>query len=296
MEVHQSQLSSWARCPEAVRLEGLGYKRKQLSPTAYGSVIHWAILNVFEQARAAGDSAETAKKAAVESFKYYWQPDRIESITEPVDEWLPRSSHSELLERGIAAIEWFCGWAAQDLASLLATEYSFSVEIPGTIDDETGEPHVLKGTVDRLSAGYRKRILTLYVDDVKSGKTYWNLRYHPQFSSYGMASLDPSFWTGQHGEEGFGYERGMELFHQFVKAPRFGRWIGLKDSKVYDAGYRGEKDYRRFAHAVNQMCRSIQLDVYPLTLSGDACTHCDQAAHCADIGRPDRDHGAPFSA
>jgi hypothetical protein len=48
----------------------------------------------------------------------------------------------------------------------------------------------------------------------------------------------------------------------------------MRTIKVQDAGWRGPKDYTRFALAVEQIVASMKAEIYPLSLSGETCQFC----------------------
>lgn len=293
--IHQSELSSYARCAEAYRIERTGIKPAQLSATAWGTCLHWACLEVFEQQYRTGTPFKQASRAAIDSFVHVWHPANISELTEPVERWLPRQTWAGLLSQGQSAIRWYAEWskdAGDD--ELLATEYSFQVDIPGTWDVELQQPHKLAGTIDRLSFQWFKRYPTVRICDLKSGRTKTYLRHSVQFSAYCLATTQESFWTGGgDGEDGFGEERGKELFGRFKLAYRRADWVSLRDLDVLDAGFRGEKDYARFAVAAGQLQDAIKLNNYPLSLSGEVCMYCSFRDQCAGIGLPDDMHGSP---
>lgn len=291
--VHQSDISSWIRCPTAYRYQRANQPRRQNSATAYGSVIHHA-LEVFERLRHTETvSFESAVSHAVETFAWYWHPANIESICEPVDLWLPRQGYSDLRARGMKAIADYAHLVRADDHELLATEYGFQVPIAGTWDEDSGEPHVLAGTIDRLAVRWYTGRPVLAVDDYKSGKEYRYLRQNLQFSAYCYATTRQEFWTGWRGEDGFGALRGMELHTRFAAYARRGTWINMRTVKFQDAGWRGPDDYTRFATAVEQIVASMKADIYPLSLSGETCQFCDYRDICAGVGVPDNDHGRP---
>jgi hypothetical protein len=291
--IHQSDLSSWIRCPAAFNYSRLGWPQEQNSAAAYGTVMHHSLL-VFERLRAEGASVDSAARSAQETFVHYWNPINIDSLTEPVKKWLPRQSYGGLRAKGIKVIGEFADLVRYDDAELLATEYAFQVPIQDTWDELLGEPHILAGSIDRLVARRYKRHLVLGVDDYKSGKEYTYLRQNLQFTAYCYASTTPEFWSGWRGEDGFG-ERGPEMHQRFSGAARRGTWINLKQLKFQDAGWRGPKDYKRFAVAVNQVAASIQADIYPMTLVGEVCTFCPFRENCCGVGVAEDAHGAPGS-
>jgi ATP-dependent helicase/DNAse subunit B len=293
--VHQSDLSSWVRCPSAFMYSRQGQPGKQLSATAYGSVMHHA-LECFERLHRGGSGSNSeftdAVDAAVETFTHYWHPTNIDTICQPVDTWLPRQGYAELRSRGINAIRTWAALTRYDDQVLLATEYSFQVPIDGTWDEDTGEPHILAGTIDRLAVRKEKRRPYLAVDDFKTGVQKKYLRHNVQFTAYCYATTKPEFWSGWRGEDGFG-EQGAALYERFKPYARRGTWIDMKKVQPVNAGWRGPEDYRRFALAVEQITASMAADIYPLNLSGETCEYCEFKSICTGTGVPENDHGAP---
>lgn len=290
---HQSDLSSWARCAAQVGYKRAGLPDKTNSAAVYGSVMHHA-LQVLERELNTGTPFETALQKALETFAWYWNPLNTDQICDPVpaDGWLPQQGYSQLRVKGLDTIRKYADLIRFDNHELLATEYPFIVPLPGTWDDELGEPHWLAGSVDRLAARHYLRQLALCIDDYKTGKEYVALRYNLQFSGYALASLQREFWVGARGEDGFG-DRGEEMFQRFQGAGRRGTWINLRTIKFQDAGWRGPIDYSRFTLAVEQMHASIKADIFPLSISGSVCQYCDFRNICGGTGLPDSDHGKP---
>lgn len=273
---HQSDLSAWSRCSAQVGYQRAGLPSKTNSAAAYGSVMHHAVLVVLERQLAQGVAFEQAVAASVDTFLHYWSPAHIEDITEPVpaDGWLPGYKYSDLRSKGVEAIRQYADLIRFDETERLATEFNFNVAIEGTWDEALGEPHRLAGSIDRLGARFYSRKPVVAVDDLKTGRDYPGLRHNIQFSAYCFATTQLSFWTGDRGEDGFGVERGTELYQRFLHAGRRGTWISIKQMKFLDAGWRGPTDYSRFALAIEQMHASIQADIFPLSISGAVCTYC----------------------
>lgn len=144
--------------------------------------------------------------------------------------------------------------------------------IDGTWDEELGEPHYLAGSVDRLAVRFYRRALTVCIDDSKSGKEQTYLRHNVQGTAYSYATTKREFWVGHRGEDGFGEERGEELYQRFQTAGRRFTWINLRTIKFQDGGWRGPHDYARFALAIEQLAALTAADVYPLSISGEACS------------------------
>lgn len=308
MLFHQSDISAWGRCPAQFGYRRAGMPQSTSSAMAYGSVMHHAI-QVFEtalhEARIACNNKvrspeynqkfNEAIQVTLETFVHFWNPMNIEAICDPVpaDGWLPRQGYSEMRKRGIDAIRKYADLIRYDDHELLGAEYSFNVPILGTWDDDLNEPHVLAGSIDRLAARHYKRNLTLCVDDYKTGKEYKYLRQNLQFTAYCYATTRPEFWTGWRGEDGFGEERGMKLYERFKDCARRGTWINMRRFEFQDAGFRAQTDYDRFALAVSQIAESIKHDIFPLTISGEACTYCDYRNVCGGVGVADDAHGQP---
>lgn len=291
MLIHQSDLSAYSRCAAEY-----GYKRAGLpddgnSATAFGNVMHYA-LEVFERTRVT-EGWEAAVNAATQTFTHYWNPIHIEAICPPVppNGWLPRQGYMELRARGVDSIRKFADLVKYDDVELLATEYSFVVPIEGTWDEELEQPHMLGGTIDRLAVRHYRRVPCLVVEDLKTGKDYRFLRQNLQFTAYCYATTHPLFWTGNAGEEGFGAERGAELYERFRNVGRRGTWINLQKFKFQDAGWRADQDYARFRLAVTQFALAVQADIFPLSISGETCTYCSFRDVCGGIGVPDDDYG-----
>lgn len=291
--LHQSDLSSWTRCPTAFMYGKQGLPRKQLSATAFGSVVHHA-LETFERLNASDENTFTqAVEAAIATFDHYWHPMNIETICQPVDVWLPKHSYTELRRIGIENIQTYAQLSRFDESTLLATEIGFQVPIPGTWDHQLEQEHILAGTIDRLALRKVNGKAYVSVEDFKTGREQRYLRQNLQFTAYCLATTLPQFWEGWNGEDGFGAQ-GNELYERFKPLPRRGTWIDMKQVKHKDAGWRGPEDYRRFALAADQIVASWQADIYPLSLSGEYCTFCDYASVCAGVGVPDAKHGAPL--
>ncbi len=292
MQIHQSDVSAWARCPQAMYLQRQGHKGVQTSALSFGTVMHYA-LEVFEREWRSGTRWVTAKAMAIDTFKHYWHPLNIENVTTPVEVWLRGQSYAGLARIGVEGLTWYAEYARDADEELLATEYSFQVPIEGTWDYDLDEPHILVGTIDRLAARYYKGVLVIEVGDYKTGKDYTYLRQNIQFSAYCMASTRREFWAGWRGEDGFG-ERGPDLFDRFKTTPRRGAWFSLRGKKVMDAGWRGPDDYARFALAVEQITASMKADIYPLSITGENCSYCTFRSICGGTGVPADNHGAPL--
>jgi CRISPR/Cas system-associated exonuclease Cas4 (RecB family) len=280
--LHQSDLKSYGRCAEQYRLQQAGAPREQLSATAYGSVMHHA-LHVLERT---GNL-----QAALETFEFYWHPLNIEAICEPVQIWITGQSYGSLRLRGLDAIRKYHDLGKFKVGELLALEFEFVVPIHGTVDRQTGEPHYLGGTVDRLNLTSYQRKPVVAAEDFKTGKRPEYLRHDLQGTAYCYASEQPEFWIGNPAwnTDGFGLERGTDLLQRTDGAARRFTWIDLKALKYVDGGFRGPRDYERFRLAVQSIADAIQAEIFPLSISGEHCQHCPFRAICGGVGLDDRD-------
>lgn len=266
--------------------------RKQTSAIAYGVVMHHC-LHLLEYLVAHGTPLVEALDTALAEFVKVWDPiNGFGGLTEkvPDDGWLRGQGFSELRLKGIQALRTYADQMRFDQMESLGLEYSFMVPVDGTWDDKLGEPHILAGTVDRLATRFHKRIQTLCVDDYKTGKTQHYLQHNLQFTAYLYATTKQEFWVGWRGEDGFGAERGQELFERFTDTPRRAFWWNFKELKVQDAGFRNDVHYARFRLALNQLAASVEADIYPLTISGEACTYCEYRDVCGGLPVPSEDY------
>lgn len=277
MNIHQSDLGSYKRCGEQHRRQLNGEQGKQLSATAFGSVMHHA-LHTLERHR--------DLDLALQTFDYYWHPLNIELVCRPVEEWIMKQSYSSLLAKGRETLKRYWDLKQYDDEEVLALEYPFTVPIVGTYDETTGQPHHLVGTVDRLSLRRYRRELHVCLDDWKTGRKPRYLRHHIQFTAYAYASTRQEFWTGWDSDvlpDGFGEERGYNLFKRLGQAPRHGWWINVMGGPDWiDAGLREDRDYRRFTHAVDQYVKARRAEIYPLNIDGEICQFCPFRDDCPE--------------
>lgn len=299
--IHQSDLAAWQRCPAEFAYSAANVREDQNSASAWGTVMHHA-LHVMERFR--------DLDRAIETFLYFWHPLNIDQVTEPVpqDGWLPRQDYNTLRQKGVEALRRYAELSNYDEHEVLALEYDFIVPVAGT-------PHYLAGTIDRLAVRWHRKLETLCIDDYKSGRQKWGLRYNVQGSAYAYASLCREFWTGHQAtglrpfrgavtytSKGFSEEpeRAAELMQRFRliedndPAPRLFTWINLKENKWVNGGYRSTIDYQRLQLAVTQIAASIHANIYPLNISGETCQFCNFRKHCGLSGLPDAEHGAPL--
>lgn len=309
--IRQSDISSWAYCQlrkfyeDSARRDPNADQPARLSATQFGSVVHFAVM---QMEKAHHEGREDALQVGLTTFEYYWHPENIGAITEPVNEWLPRDTYGGLRERGQSLLRTYYGVFTKDDSYLLGLEYEFAV--PMTVN---GRLHTLTGTVDRLSI--RRHHLKPYisVDDLKTGKRPFYLRYNTQGGFYAYATTLPEFWTGwpdsgcealdTFGDEligslddrfaSWGYKLHRGSHWELPLASRRFRWIDLKDIKFVDGGWRVEQDYGRLALAVDAYVSACEAGVYAVNTVGEVCRYCSFRNTCAGVGLPRESIGAP---
>lgn len=306
-----SQLASWARCPlqkyyeQQAKADPTAPQPKQLSRTAYGSVMHFALM-LMEQLTLEG--AEDALERAIATFEHYWNPANIAEICPPVDEWIIRETYSGLRERGRITLRTMYEVLAHEESWPLGLEYEFHV--PMTID---GRTHTIRGFVDRLTVRKHQRKPYLSFDDYKAGKQPTFLRYNQQGTLYAWASTTPEFWLGWEDSglgalETFSAEtigRLEELFSSWgyglhggshwegpLASRRF-RWLNLQEAKAVDGGWRNERDYARLHLSVDAYVRACEAEVYSPTTTGEICRYCAFRTTCGGVALPDEFDGEP---
>lgn len=278
MMIHQSDLQSFNRCGEAHRRELNGQRGPILSATAYGSVIHHA-LHTLERT--------LDLQLALNTFDHYWHPMNIDAIAEgPVEEWIARDSYGGLRTKGMELLKRYYDLVQyREEEELLALEFPFAIPLP-FVDETTGEPHILLGTVDRLALRLERRKLAVEIDDWKSGRKKSYLRNAIQWTGYAWASTSPLFWTGNpaYYTEGFGTERGTELFERLAKAERHGWWIDVSGTtpKWNDCGPRVERDFIRFFRVIENYVAARRHNIFPLAYEGEVCQFCTFRDTCPE--------------
>lgn len=294
--IRQSDLEAYSRCAQQKKLynqveQGLLTPPGNLSATVFGTVVHHA-LQTLESLHHQGRA--DALKVALATFEHYWKPENLVDL-EPggIQVWLPRQTYGGLRTRGLNNLRAYWEVLKADDGLLMALEHTF--EVPVELAMPTGpEVHTLTGTVDRLSLRTFNRKPYLSVDDFKSGKKSTYLRYKTQWTVYSYASLHPEFWA----DWGDMLDPMVEALHRkkmrlyvgdecplcragthdpspWLAIPRRGRWISIRDTfGVHDTGWRLPNDYARLLTALVEYVRANELDVFPLTMSGDTCTYC----------------------
>jgi hypothetical protein len=270
MLIHQSDLQSMNRCGEQHRRQINGQQGKQLSATAYGSVLHHA-LHTLERTR--------DLTLALNTFEHFWHPLNIDAICQPVEEWIARDSYGSMRLKGLELLKRY--W---DLKQYDDEEEVLALEIPFVVPiGDTG--HHLAGTIDRLAVRKIRGRRTLCIDDWKSGRKKTYLQHNVQHIAYAYATTRPEFWIGSpaHHTEGFGV-RGPELAERFAAMTRRGYWIDCSGTtpKWNDCGIKTERDYARFFHAAAMYTRAREAGIFQLAITGDVCQFCPFRDECPE--------------
>ena len=313
--IRQSDLSSWSRCQlekfydDRAANEYDAPQPAALSATEFGSVIHYCVMNM-EQAMHEG--REDALQVGLDLFKHYWDLDNMTALpgVRRITEWLPRQTYGGLRERGRITLKTYYGLLKDDKSWPLALEYTFAV--PLEID---GRLHTVTGTVDRLSIRQASRGKPyVSVDDLKTGKRPYFLRYNMQGTTYCWATTMPEFWlgwpeSGMGALEHFDDELMGRLTHLFSRwsyrlhrgethsesplASRRFRWIDLKEIKFADGGWRVDQDYERMKLAIDAYVRGNEAGVYSINTTGEICRYCSHKGNCGGVGLAPETAGAP---
>ena len=310
--ISASAIGSWSYCqlrryyelrarhvPEAPR-------GTQLSATAFGSVMHAAIMHME---LAIHEERDNPLGVALKFFEHYWSPANITAICPPIDEWLPRETWEGLLNRGRYVLRtYYHDMAVRKDSYLMALEHSFAVPL-----EVRGRTHTIIGAVDRLEIRRHYRKPYIGVDDLKTGRRPFYLRYNTQGSMYAYASSKREFWEGwpESGatDPGTPFPRDVmaELQSRFASygfavhdgqkdlktASRRFRWVDLKDMKMVDGGWRGPRDYARLVLAIDAYVRASEAEIYSVNAEGEKCRYCPFRGICGGTGLPAESEGAP---
>ena len=294
IKIRQSDLGSFQRCAQQVKLERTYGEGETLSATVFGTVVHYALM-VMEQLH--NEGREDACEVAVATFLYYWEPEHLPTLQEMqgdppvgIQVWLPRQSYGGYRDRGVRGLRLYYEYLKNDTGILLALEHQFTVPI-----EVDGEMHELTGTVDRLALRWHNRKPILSIEDAKTGKKPTFLRFATQWTVYSYASTQPEFW--------YAFDnRGFDEIHAnlakkkldfcensdgYDLLARRGRWLSFRDGfAVSDAGWRTDADYRRLKVHLREYIKANRADVFPLTVEGQVCTYCQFSRNGTCGGEP----------
>lgn len=254
MRIRQSRLKQFADCPNQYRYaEVLGLGSESVgSLTVLGSVWHYSV-EVYE--RLGGDLG-----SALATFEYYWA--HPEELGFTIDFWHRRTTFDSLLKRGrkmLIRYDELAPWGGD----VIGTELRFEVPLGS---------HVLEGTIDKLVKHQGQRLLT--VVDYKTGSHVpEKLKYNLQFTAYCYATERPEFWE----------QLGLpDDYYRYAGWKRSGEWFHARNTKVFNAGYRGAWDYKRLRYMADEMERSIEENIFILDYSGVTCGYCAFVDICGD--------------
>lgn len=253
MQVSPSRLRTFGNCANQYKYKYvLQLGGDQVGAlTVAGSVIHYA-LEVHDQF---GQNLQQA----LDTFDYYWNNPK--ELGETIDYYPPRVNHESIRSNAHEMIRRYHDSVPWKKGKLIGTEIRFEVPLGR---------HTLRGIIDRLDL----RANRLEIIDHKTGSYIpKNLRHDLQFTSYLYATTQPEFWEQVPGDYAGFWEEAETL-------PRFGIWHDVRNNKTVHAGERTVADYHRLELAVNQMEAALEADVYPLSISGDACGWCAWSEIC----------------
>lgn len=311
--ISASAIGSWSRCQLQrfyelrARHDPDAPKGSQLSATAYGSVMHSAIM---QMEKAHHEGRADALDMALRYFEHYWHPANIAAICPPIDEWLPQQTWNGLLDRGRFILrQHFDNVVKSREQYLIALEHQFAVPF-----EVAGRTHTLTGAIDRLMIARYQRRPYIAIDDLKTGRRKYYLRYNTQGGFYAYATTQPEFWSGGFEKSGlpdmqaFPDEAMASMEERFatygfrihaggdpglkLSARKF-RWIDLQNNKTIDGGWRVAQDYARLALAIDAYVRASEAEIYSVNAEGEICRYCPFRHVCGGVGLPADGVGAP---
>lgn len=262
MQVRQSTLKQWAKCPLIYKHSEIdGLSREQSGSLTYGSILHDCVLWM---------EVHQDVEGAVRRFKEFWLAPTLLDPIYAVDYYVKGTSWKRFMEQGPIVLRNWWSIIRWDSALTLAREHTF--EVPIGQDGNT-----LCGTIDKLEIRFRAAVNSYVVQvvDYKSDKktpTYGYLADDLQFSAYCYATTRPEFWAS--------LPRGPELFAQYRELPRYGEWVQLTAPRRMDAGVREQRHYNRIAMAVDALAQSVAMRIFVPTISGESCRYCEFRKPC----------------
>lgn len=273
MIVRQSMIKAFMDCALKYKYEHIdGLPREQSSALTWGSVMHESVERL--EVAMESDDEDTRQNALDSTLTWFtdaWaEPAKVLGPEYEIDYYLPRTSWQSLYDEGKEILTRWHGHQQWESDVVLAREYTFTVDVPGT-------EHQLSGTLDRLALRYVGKLgrNVVQVVDYKTSKrrpTYDYLQHDLQFTAYSFATERPEFWTG--------IENGEEIYERMKDAPRHNEWIHLRGPHRLDAGERTANHYMRLIYAIDQIADSIAMGIFVPDISGTNCTFCDFRKEC----------------
>lgn len=265
IDVRQSDLKLWQRCPLMYRYQNIDHlPREQSGSLSFGSIIHLCVLHL---------EVEQDLAAAIAMFRKFWaEPSSVDAEFK-VDFYVRGTNWKKYLAEGERILRHWWSLIQWESDVVLGREFGFSVPI--------GDGHTLNGTIDKLAIRFIPSINSrvVLVSDYKSNKklpTYEYLAEDLQFSAYSYATTRPEFWAT--------IPDGPEIFQRVETFPRYGEWVQLTGPKRMDAGERTQRHYNRLTMAINALAESVAMRIFVPTISGESCKWCDYRKPC---GLPD---------
>lgn len=261
MQVRQSDLKTWSRCPLQYRYQHIDkLPRTQSGSLTFGSILHDCVLFLEEQQDLEG---------AVQRFHRFWIDPTLLDAEYAIDYFVRGTNWRKYAAEGEKVLRDWWGIIQWESDVVLAREYEFDVPI--------GDGHVLHGTIDKLVLRYRADLgrQVVLISDYKTNNkapTYDYLAEDLQFTAYAYATEVPSFWDNLPG--------GAELYEKTKNLDRYGEWVALKGPKRMDAGERTQQQYGRLVYAVNALAESVALRIFVPNISGESCRYCDFRSNC----------------
>ncbi len=252
MLIRQSRLKQFADCPRQWYYEHVlkQAEEKVGSLTVLGSIWHYA-MEVYV-------TLDNDLETALASFTYYWAHPWELGYT--IDFWHRRTTHDSLLKRGrnmLIRYDELAPWEGH----VIGTEIGFSVPLGS---------HTLTGHIDKLLEHPGQTTIEV-VDYKTAAMVPEKLKYNVQFTSYCYATERPEFWEGIDQPD---------AFFEYAGWKRRGQWFHARNTKVFNAGYRTELDYKRLLLMADEMERSIEAGIYPIDYSGETCGYCPFVETC----------------
>jgi hypothetical protein len=257
MQIRQSDLKAWARCPLAWKYKQQGFPDGQGLAAVYGTVIHacveWMEINADLE-------------GALQLFDHMWtDPQNLLGDRGRIDYIEYGRSIAKGFEEGPKALKgwWRCYQWESDV--VLAREYPFTINLPNG--------HSIHGTIDRLQERITPQGRILVVADFKTAKrpTYDYLQDDLQFTMYCYASTFPEFWEGLP----------PGSFERYQNHPRYGEWLQVRGKvERLPAGVRNETHYRQLTYAIDAIARSIEANIFVPNISGTTCKFCSFRTQC----------------
>lgn len=260
MQIRQSDIQTWQRCPLQWRFRHIDKLTEgRSSAPEFGTCIHSAV----EYLESSHDLP-----GALALFDKLWSDAEV-------DYFIARTSFKSYMDKGKKILKWWWDIVQWDMATVIVREHTFSVPLGR---------HTLNGTIDKLEIRYLQGGSVVTVVDYKTNAklpTREYLRHNVQFTAYCYATTQPEFWVN--------IPNGDKLFEQYKSAPRQGEWVALAEyggPKRVSADVRTQRDYNRLLMVVDNIEEAIGMGIYIPNLGGESCEYCGFREQC---GLPSRE-------